>query len=89
MEEWLKPSDSGSRVGDLRECTGRNASERRASLEKDNAQADPTAISGKAETTGGSERSKAASRCAGVVATASDNRPRHLRRAIGHIWRIW
>jgi hypothetical protein len=52
MEEWLKPSDSGSRVGDLRECTGRNASERRASLEKVDAQADPTAISGKADTTG-------------------------------------
>ena len=33
-----------------RECAGRNASERRASLEKDNAQADPTAISGKADT---------------------------------------
>jgi hypothetical protein len=46
MEEWLKPSDSGSRVGDLRECTGRNASERRASLEKDDAQADPTATVG-------------------------------------------
>jgi hypothetical protein len=29
-----------------------NASERRASLEKDNAQADLTAISGKADTTG-------------------------------------
>jgi hypothetical protein len=52
MEEWLKPSDSGSRIGDLRECTGRNASERRARLEKDDAQADPTAISGKADTTG-------------------------------------
>jgi hypothetical protein len=52
MEEWLKPSDSGSRLGDLRECTGRNASERQASLEKDDAQADPTAISGKADMTG-------------------------------------
>jgi len=32
MEEtkWLKPSDSGSRIGDRRECAGRNASERRA-----------------------------------------------------------
>ena len=35
-----------------RECAGRNVSERRASLEKDVAQADPTAISGKADTTG-------------------------------------
>ena len=30
----------------------RNASERRASLEKDDVQADPTAISGKADTAG-------------------------------------
>src|SRR5499426_3884589 len=35
-----------------RECAGRNASERRASLEKDDAQADPTTLSGKADTTG-------------------------------------
>jgi transposase len=31
---------------------GRNASERRASLEKDDAQADPTTLSGKADTAG-------------------------------------
>ena len=36
-----------------RECAGRNASERRASLEKDDAQADPTTLSGKADTAGG------------------------------------
>ncbi len=35
-----------------RECAGRNVSERRAILEKDVAQADPTAISGKADITG-------------------------------------
>src|SRR5215831_17427877 len=35
-----------------RECAGRNASERRANLEKDDAQADLTAISGKADTGG-------------------------------------
>ena len=59
MEEtkWLKPSDSGSRIGDRRECAGRNASERRASLEKDNVQADPTPLSGKADTAGANERS--------------------------------
>jgi hypothetical protein len=39
-----------------RECAGRNASERRAILEKDVAQADLTAISGKADTTGGLEQ---------------------------------
>jgi predicted transcriptional regulator len=54
MEEtkWLKPSDSGSRIGDRRECVGRNASERRANLEKDDVQADPAAIPGKADTVG-------------------------------------
>ena len=54
MEEtkWLKPSDSGSRIGDRRECAGRNASERRANLEKDDVQADPAAIPGKADTAG-------------------------------------
>ena len=35
-----------------RECAGRNASERRASLEKDDAQADPMTLSGKADTAG-------------------------------------
>ena len=34
-----------------RECAGRNASERRASLEKDDVQADPTTLSGKADRT--------------------------------------
>ena len=46
VTKWLKPSDSGSRIGDRRECAGRNASERRASLEKDDVQADPTACFG-------------------------------------------
>ncbi len=32
-----------------RECAGRNVSERRAILEKDVAQADPTTLSGKAD----------------------------------------
>ncbi len=47
-----------AKYGDSARCApapirgGRNASERRASLEKDVAQADPTAISGKADTTG-------------------------------------
>src|SRR5262245_16930433 len=53
-----------------RECAGRNASERRASLEKDDAQADLTAISGKADTIGRIERSGTPNRCAGVLATA-------------------
>ena len=44
-------------------------SERRAILEKDVAQADPTAISGKADTAG-EESEVAPSRCAGVVARA-------------------
>src|ERR1700757_3146593 len=43
-------------TGCPRECAGRNASERRASLEKVDVQADPTAESGKAEMAGGDER---------------------------------
>ena len=39
-------------------------------LEKDDARADPTAISGKADTAGANERKQYPSRCAGVVATA-------------------
>src|SRR5260370_21584045 len=35
-----------------RECAGRNARERRASLEKDHAQADPITLSGKPDTAG-------------------------------------
>src|SRR3981189_273928 len=53
-----------------RECAGRNASERRASLEKDNAQADPTTLSGKADTAGRSRAKKPPSGGAGVGATA-------------------
>ena len=41
----LKPSDSGSRIGD-RACAGRNVSERRACLEKVDVQADPATPSG-------------------------------------------
>ena len=54
MEEtkWLKPSDSGSHLGDRRECAGRNASERQANLEKDNVRADPAVVLGKADTVG-------------------------------------
>ena len=28
VTKWLKPSDSGPRIGDRRECAGRNVSER-------------------------------------------------------------
>ena len=51
-----------------RECAGRNASERRASLEKDDARAGPTTLSEKADTNtvGGNERGITPSRCAGV-----------------------
>src|SRR6266700_2936754 len=52
VTKWLKPSISVSRIGDSASVAGRNASERRASLEKDNAQADPTTLSGKADTAG-------------------------------------
>lgn len=64
---------SGEACHDIRwqrECAGRNVSERRASLEKDVAQADPATISGKADTTGQYRAKQYPSRCAGVVATA-------------------
>ena len=50
VTKCLKPPDSGHQ-GDC-ECAGRNASERRANLEKDDAQADPIVESGKADTDG-------------------------------------
>ena len=53
-----------------RECAGRNASDRRASLEKDDAQADPTTLSMKADKTERIEQGSIVRRCAGVVATA-------------------
>ena len=52
VTKWLKPSDSGPRIGGRRECIGRNACERRAILEKDDVQADPTGESGKADMAG-------------------------------------
>lgn len=52
----LKPSVMRVTNWWQRECAGRNASERRAILEKDVTQADLTAISGKADTTGGLEQ---------------------------------
>ena len=52
VTKWLKPSGKRATNRWQRECAGRNASERRASLEKDDAQADPTTLSGKADITG-------------------------------------
>jgi hypothetical protein len=45
VTNWLKPSEGVSRIGEQRGCAGRNVSERRASLEKDDAQADPMTLS--------------------------------------------
>jgi len=47
-----KPSDSGSRHTVTAQCAGRNASERRASLEKDDVRR-PGTLPGKADTAGG------------------------------------
>jgi hypothetical protein len=52
VTKCLKPSGKRATNWWQRECAGRNASERRASLEKDDAQDDPTTLSGKSETTG-------------------------------------
>ncbi len=48
----LKPSVSVPRLGGSCECAGRNARECRASLEKDDVQADPMTLPGKADTVG-------------------------------------
>jgi len=61
----LKPSVKRATNWWQRECAGRNASERRASLEKVDARADPTAISGKADTTGEESRRGTQSPCRG------------------------
>jgi hypothetical protein len=53
VTNWLKPSDKRATNWWLRECAGRNASERRASLEKDDAQADLPTLAGKADTADG------------------------------------
>ncbi len=45
------PVKRAAKYGGSASCTGRNVSERRASLEKDVAQADPTTLSGKADMT--------------------------------------
>ena len=52
VTKWLKPSGKRATNRWQRECAGRNASERRVSLEKDDAQADPATLSGKADITG-------------------------------------
>ena len=49
--KWLKPSVKRATIRWQRECAGRNASERRANLEKVEARADPAANPGKADTT--------------------------------------
>jgi hypothetical protein len=52
VTKWLKPSGKRATNWWQRECAGRNESERRASLEKVDAQADPMTLSGKADTAG-------------------------------------
>ena len=52
VTKWLKPSGKRATNRWQRECAGRNASERRASLETDDAQADLPTLAGKADITG-------------------------------------
>ena len=52
VTKWLKPSVQRATNWWPRECAGRNASERRANLEKDDVQADAIVESGKADTAG-------------------------------------
>ena len=56
VTKCLKPSGKRATHWWQRECAGRNASERRASLEKDDVQADLTTLSGKADMAGMDER---------------------------------
>ena len=58
-------SDVRSRFRRSSECTGRNVSERRASLEKVVAQADPAAIPGKADMAGKTSEEYFQSLCRG------------------------
>ena len=58
-------SDVRSRFRRSSECTGRNVSERRASLEKVIAQADRTTLSGKADTVGETSEEYPQSLCRG------------------------
>ena len=69
VTKWLKPPVKCVANRRQRECAGRNASERRASLEKVVAQADPAGLLGKADTIRGLSEYDP-DRCAGVVATA-------------------
>ncbi len=57
VTKWLKPPVKRVTNWWQRECAGRNVSERRAILEKEVAQADPTTLSGKADMTVRKERS--------------------------------
>ena len=52
VTKWLKPSGKRATIWWQCGCAGRNASERRASLENADAQADPTTLSGKADRAG-------------------------------------
>src|ERR1700751_45539 len=54
--EMAEPFDERLTNWGQRECAGRNASERHASLEKDDVQADPATLPGKADTAGLDER---------------------------------
>jgi hypothetical protein len=57
VTKWLKPSGKACHeIRWQRECAGRNVSEYRAILEKDDAQAELAAIPGKADTTGGTSK---------------------------------
>ncbi len=52
VTKWLKPSISVSQIGDSASVQAATRVKRRASLEKDNAQVDPTTLSGKTDTSG-------------------------------------
>jgi hypothetical protein len=84
VTKWLKPSGKACHeIRWQRKCAGRNASEYRAILETDNAQADLTAISGKADTTGGMSRQYRQSLCRGSGSSTHTREARATREAPG------
>src|SRR5271165_949149 len=81
VTKWLKPSVWLVTYRGRRECAGRNASERRASLEKVDVQADPTAISGKADTLGEMSEDDAQSLHRGTGGSTYTRKARATREA--------
>ncbi len=79
---WPKPSgNSCHEIRWQRECAGRNASKRRASLEKVDAQVDPKSVSGKTDTAVGTEQIRTQSLRRGTGGSMYTRKARATREA--------